>query len=116
MQEKEYQQLVMTLCLRNTVPDVLTALKESADSDIVEAAQSLAGQFALAEVEGEQSIYHVSKQLDDEGEEQEFVEHIMNEGEDIIKFVAWFFDIMFEVKPSDTYRAAGKTYRQPKRS
>lgn len=66
--------------------------KSSEDEAIAEAAQSLSGQFALAEVEGEQRIYHVTTEVDEQGEEQEYVEHIMNEGDDVVKFVAWFFD------------------------
>ena len=51
----------------------------------------------------------------DQGEEQEYIEHIMNEGDDVIRFVAWFFEVMFDVKRKDTYQAAGKTFQQPKR-
>jgi len=115
MQQNEFEALVKELCAKESLPQALELLKQSDDADIAEAAQSLSGQFALAEVEGEQRIYHVFVQADEQGVEQEYVEHIMSEGEDVIKFVAWFFDALFDVKVKDTYQAAGKTYRQPKR-
>jgi hypothetical protein len=31
-------------------------------------------------------------------------------------FVAWFFFAQFDIKQKETYQAAGKTYKQPKRS
>ncbi|GAL16746.1 hypothetical protein JCM19235_5295 [Vibrio maritimus] len=116
MQQLEFQLLVMQLCELKTLPDALNKLKSSENPEIKEAAESLTGQFALATVDGEERIYHVFNDVDDNGQEQEYAEHIMNEGDDVIKFVAWFFDVMFEIKPSDTYKTAGKTYRQPKRS
>ncbi|CAH0530083.1 hypothetical protein [Vibrio hippocampi] len=116
MQQNEFETLVKTLCQLKSVPTVLELLKKIDNEEIVEAANSLSGQFALADIDGEQRIYHVFTQTDDNGEEQELVEHIMNEGDDVIKFIAWFFDMFFEMKPSDTYKAAGKTYQQPKRS
>ncbi|KAA5737610.1 hypothetical protein F3G21_20570, partial [Acinetobacter baumannii] len=69
----------------------------------------------LAEVDGEKRIYHMTTQEDESGEEQEYVEHVMNEGDHLIKFAAWFFETFFEIKQKDTYVAAGKTYQQPKR-
>lgn len=116
MQHSEFETLVKTLCTLELVPSALKFLQMNSDSDVAEAAKSLSGQFALAEVDGENRIYHVTTQLDDQNVEQEYVEHIMNEGDDIIRFIAWFFDIMFDVKNKDTYAAAGKTYSQPKRS
>ncbi|AEH34761.1 hypothetical protein DEB41_15030 [Vibrio anguillarum] len=115
MQQDEFQALVKSLCEQKTLPQALDMLKVCEDQDIAEAALSLVGQFALAEVDGEQRIYHVVLQENEQGEEEEFVEHIMNEGDDVIKFVAWFFETMFEVKQKETYLAAGKTYKQPKR-
>ena len=94
----------------------LQLLQRSEETEVAEAAASLSGQFALAEVENEKRIYHVTQQENEQGEEQEFVEHVMNEGDDLIKFAAWFFDSMFGVKQKETYQTAGKTYRQPKRS
>lgn len=116
MQHSEFETLVKTLYTLESVPSALKFLQMNSDSDVAEAAKSLSGQFALAEVDGENRIYHVTTQLDDQNVEQEYVEHIMNEGDDIIRFIAWFFDIMFDVKNKDTYAAAGKTYSQPKRS
>lgn len=115
MEQKEFEQLVKVLCEKETLPQALETLKAYEDEEIAGAAQSLTGQFALAEVEGEQRIYHVTVQENDQGEEQEFIEHVMNEGDDVIRFVSWFFEAMFEVKRKDTYQAAGKTYQQPKR-
>lgn len=116
MEHKEFESLVKALCQQESLPQALEVLKSSDDQEVAEAAQSLSGQFALAEVEGEKRIYHVTLQENDQGEEQEFIEHVMNEGDDVIVFVAWFFDAMFEVKRKDTYQAAGKTYQQPKRA
>ncbi|MGD8110888.1 hypothetical protein ACQEXU_10315 [Vibrio sp. TRT 21S02] len=116
MEHKEFETLVKSLCEKENLPQALELLKSSDDAEVAQAAESLAGQFALAEVEGEKRIYHVVLETNDQGEEQEFVEHIMNEGDDVIVFVAWFFDAMFEVKRKDTYQAAGKTYKQPKRN
>ncbi|MFA0087552.1 hypothetical protein [Vibrio sp. 10N.261.51.F12] len=116
MQQDEFEKLVKSLCEFNALPDALNALKASDDTDVAEAAESLTGQFALADVDGAQRIYHVSVRTNDAGEDEEYVEHIMNDGDDVIKFVAWFFDALFDVKQSDTYKAAGKTYMQPKRA
>lgn len=116
MQQNQFESLVKELCQLPSLPQALEALKNHEDQDIAETAQTLTGQFALAEVEGEKRIYHVTHEKDEQGEEQEFIEHVMNEGEDVIKFVAWFFDSQFSVKPKETYQAAGKTYQQPKRS
>ena len=116
MDQKEFELLVKALCEKTSLPEALELLKASEDEDVAEAAQSLTGQFALAEVDGEKRIYHVTVQENEQGQEQEFIEHVMNEGDDVIRFVAWFFDAMFEVKRKDTYQAAGKTYQQPKRA
>lgn len=115
MQQKEFEALVKAACEKENLPQALEWLKASEESEVAEAAQSLSGQFALAEVDGEKRIYHVTTQENDNGEEEEFVEHVMNEGDETIVFVAWFFDAMFEVKRKETYQAAGRTYRQPKR-
>ncbi|KIE21680.1 hypothetical protein SE23_05535 [Vibrio sinaloensis] len=116
MEHKEFEQLVKALCEKENLPQALEVLKASDDPEVAEVAQSLVGQFALAEVEGEKRIYHVTIQENEQGEEQEFIEHVMNEGDNVIVFVAWFFDAMFEVKRKETYQAAGKTYHQPKRA
>mgnify|MGYP003365125751 CR=1 FL=1 len=101
MQQSQFEALIKLLCEQTTLPQVLELLKNSEDEAIAEAAQSLSGQFALAEVEGEQRIYHVTTEVDEQGEEQEYVEHIMNEGDDVVKFVAWFFDGFFDIKQKD---------------
>ncbi len=115
MQQDQFETLVKALCENDNLPQVLDALKANEEQEIAEAAASLAGQFKLAEIEGEKRIYHVSMQENDDGEEQEYAEWIMNEGDDVIKFVAWFFFDMFDIKQKDVYQAAGRTYQQPKR-
>ncbi len=116
MQQNEFEALVKSLCEKENLPQALEQLKACEDEEVSQVAESLTGQFALAEIEGKKRIYHVTLQQNEQGEEQEFVEHVMNEGDDVIKFVAWFFDANFDVKQKDTYQAAGKTYKQPKRS
>ncbi|MGF1723563.1 hypothetical protein [Photobacterium nomapromontoriensis] len=115
MQHDQFEALIKSLCEKATLPEVLDALKACEDTEIAEAAESLTGQFNLAEIEGEQRIYHISIEENDDGEEQEYAEWIMNVGDDVIKFVAWFFYDMFDVKQKDVYQAAGRTYQQPKR-
>ncbi len=112
----DFEVLINALCETEDLPQALALLKENEDEEVAQAAESLTGQFALAVVDGEKRIYHVSLQENDNGEEEEFVEHIMNEGDDVIKFAAWFFFAMFDVKQKDSYQAAGKTFKQPKRS
>ncbi|PSW20353.1 hypothetical protein C9I98_08945 [Photobacterium sanctipauli] len=115
MQHEQFEALVKSLCEKENLPQALEALKACEDTDVAEAAASLAGQFQLAEIEGERRIYHVSVHENDEGQEEEYVEYIMNDGDDVIKFVAWFFFAMFEMKQKDVYQTAGRTYQQPKR-
>lgn len=116
MEYQEFESLVKALCEQDSLPQALEMLKASSDEEVAQAAEALTGQFALAEVEGESRIYHVTLQENEQGEEQEFIEHVMNEGDEVIRFVAWFFDTQFDVKRKDTYQMAGKTYQQPKRS
>ncbi|MGC9422989.1 hypothetical protein [Vibrio sp.] len=116
MQQKQFEALVKNLCQQPNLPQALEVLKTHDESDIAEAAQALTGQFALATVDGEKRIYHVTQEENEQGEEQEFIEHVMNEGDDVIKFIAWFFDSQFSIKAKETYKAAGKTYQQPKRN
>ncbi len=108
MLQNDFEHLIKTLCQFESLPQALDYLKQHENSEVAEAAQSLSGQFVVAEMEGEQRIYHVTIQQNDAGEEQEYVEHIMNEGEDIIQFVVWFFFVMFDINPKETYQAAGK--------
>ena len=116
MEFKQFELLVKSLCEQESLPQALQLLKQSEVDEVAQAAESLTGQFALAEAKGAKRIYHISMQTNEQGEQQEFVEHIMDEGDDVIRFVAWFFDAMFDVKRKETYQAAGKTYQQPKRS
>ncbi|KMV29758.1 hypothetical protein [Photobacterium swingsii] len=115
MQQDHFVELVKELSQKENLPQVLDALKAVEDQEVAEAAASLTGQFSLAEIEGEKRIYHVFTEANDDGEEQEYAEWVMNEGDDVMVFVAWFFYAMFEMKQKDTYQAAGRTYQQPKR-
>ncbi|MDN3612408.1 hypothetical protein ACODM8_12605 [Vibrio ostreicida] len=116
MEHQQFEQLVKVLCEQPNLPTALDILKNHDDDEVAQAALSLVGQFAMADVEGEKRVYHVTFEENEQGEEQEYVEHIMNEGDDVIRFVAWFFDAMFGVKRKETYQVAGKTFKQPKRS
>ncbi|OAN11029.1 hypothetical protein A3K86_18815 [Photobacterium jeanii] len=115
MQQDQFVDLVKQLSQLEGLPQALEALKQVEDQEVAEAAQSLTGQFSLAEIEGEQRIYHVFTEKNEEGEDQEFVEYVMNQGDDVLVFVSWFFYAMFEIKQKETYQAAGRTYQQPKR-
>ncbi|WP_104028770.1 hypothetical protein [Vibrio jasicida] len=114
MQQNEFEALLKEIGEKENLPQALELLKAS-EEEVAQAAESLSGQFGLAEVDGEKRIYHITFQADESGEEKEFVEHVMNEGDHLIKFAAWFFETFFEIKQKDTYKAAGKTYQQPKR-
>ncbi len=115
MQQNEFETLVKEITQQENMAKALELLKACQEEEVAQAAHSLTGQFGLAEVDGEKRIYHITIQEDDSGEEQEYVEHVMNEGDHLIKFAAWFFETFFEIKQKDTYVAAGKTYQQPKR-
>jgi len=115
MLQNEFENLVKALCQLDSLPRALEQLMKNEDEEISNAAQSLSGQFSIAEVDGEKRIYHVTLQENESGVEEEFVEHVMNEDDEVIHFVAWFFFVMFDVKLKETFQAAGKTYKQPKR-
>ncbi len=116
MQESEFQKLVKQASSKSSLPEALTFLKNCDLDEIASAAQDLTGQFALAEMQGVNKIYHVVTEIDEQGKEEELLEFIMDEGDDTLVFVAWFFTSQFSMKARDVYRAAGKTYKQPKRS
>ncbi|OEE61857.1 hypothetical protein A1OK_08865 [Enterovibrio norvegicus FF-454] len=117
MEQQDFETLVKALCEKTSLPEALEVLKACDDAEVAEAASSMTGQFSLAETEsGVNRVYHVFTELNDEGKEEEYVEHVMNVGDDVIVFVAWFFYTQFEIKNRDTYAAAGRTYKQPKRS
>ncbi len=116
MDSQEFITIVKNASQQENLPLALEYLKTVDDVDVKNAALALSGQFALAEIEGEQRIYHVSLELNDDGVEEEYVEHIMNEGDETIVFVAWFFDSQFSIKRKEVYLAADRTYKQPKRT
>ncbi|PFG58401.1 hypothetical protein ATG66_0951 [Vibrio sp. ES.051] len=115
MQQNEFETLVKEIIQQESLAKALELLKACEEEEVAQAAESLTGQFGLADVAGEKRIYHITHQEDESGEDQEYVEHVMNEGDHLIKFTAWFFETFFEIKQKDTYSAAGKTYQQPKR-
>ena len=98
MQQNEFETLVKEITQQESMPKALEVLKACEEEEVAQAAQSLTGQFGLAEVDGEKRIYHITTQEDESGEEQEYVEHVMNEGDHLIKFAAWFFETFFEIK------------------
>lgn len=116
MDAATFNALIAQLCTANALPDALTMLTQSEDEQISEAAQSLVGQFTLAEFNQEQRVYHAFTEVDDHGEAQEYLEHIMNVGDDILVFIAWFFYSQFDITHRDTYAAAGRTYTPTKRT
>lgn len=109
MNDAEFEGLVKKVCECDSLPLALSVLSHDEFPEVAKAAQALTGHFSLAEIEGEKRIYHVSSGKNEAGDIQEFVEHVMNEGDDIIKFVVWFFSTQFDVKARDVYRAAGRT-------
>ncbi len=116
MENQAFQELIQKTCQTDDLPQALALLRSCGDENIAEAANQLTGKFNMAEVDGKQKIYHIFTELNEENEEQEFAEFVMNIGDDIMLFVAWFFYTQFEIKASDVYAAAGKTYKQPKKS
>ncbi|MDW6005048.1 hypothetical protein [Vibrio mangrovi] len=115
MLQHDFEHMVKQACQTGSLPLALAYLKQVEEEEIASAAESLSGQFMIADIEGEQRIYHVTVQESESGESEELAEYIMNEGDDVIRFVAWFFDTLFSIKQKETYQAAGKTYTQPKR-
>ena len=115
MNQQAFSALIRDANQMKSLPLVLAYLQQVDELDIVEVANSLAGQFSIADVDGEKRIYHVTTELNDEGVETEYVEHVMNEDDDSIVFISWFFESYFDMKRKDIYSAAGRTYQQPKR-
>jgi hypothetical protein len=116
MDSQAFSELVDLACQQENLPAALTYLQHVDEPEIAEVATSLVGQFVLGEHEGEKRIYHVTVEPNDEGVETEYVEHIMNEADETIVFIAWFFESYFDMKRKEIYAAAGRTYKQPKRS
>lgn len=116
MEQSSFEALMKELLTAADLPQALQILKSCDEAEIAEAAASLTGQFSLAEMQGQQRVYHVFTELDDEGVEQEYVEHVMNVGDEILVFLAWFFYSQFEITHRETYAAAGRTYQQQKKS
>ncbi|ORT48712.1 hypothetical protein ST37_16690 [Vibrio sp. qd031] len=116
MQHAEFEAIIKQATQTKGLAPALEFFTQSEHKEISDAAQSLKGQFSAAELDGQLRIYHVTEQTDDEGNSEQFLEHVMNEGDDVIQFVAWFFESQFEYSAKEIYQIAGKTYRQPKRS
>jgi hypothetical protein len=115
MDSQAFTSLVELACEQQNLPAALAYLQQVEDADIAGVATSLVGQFSLADVDGEKRIYHVSIEPNDEGIETEYVEHVMNETDETIVFIAWFFETFFDMKRKEIYSIAGRTYKQPKR-
>lgn len=115
MEQEYFETLMKALCATSTLPEALELLKTCENESIENEAKMLTGQFSIAEVDGRQRIYHVFTEDNDQGEPQEFVEHVMFLDDDVIVFVAWFFYSQFEIKHRETYAAVNRTYKQPKR-
>lgn len=115
MERNEFDTLVKKACETPDLPTALNYLKNCCDPEIANAASALTGQFSLAEIEGNTRIYHVFTEENDQGEPEEFIEHVMDLDDEVIVFVAWFFFTQFDIKQREIYAAVGKTYKQPKR-
>lgn len=113
MEQKIFEELVKKISKNQHISQTLNELSQN--EMLAEAATELVGQFSLAVVDGEKRIYHIFSQPNENGEMEEFVEYVMNEEDEMIVFVAWFFERQFDIKVQDTYQAAGKSYKQPKR-
>ncbi|WP_413110194.1 hypothetical protein [Thaumasiovibrio sp. DFM-14] len=115
MDQSDFELLVRELNTLASVPEILEQLCQSKEEEVSAAAKSLRGQFQLAELEGQKRIYHVFSQPNEQGEEEEFAEWVMNDGDEMIAFIAWFFYSQFEIKDKETYEAAGLKLVQPKK-
>lgn len=115
MEQEYFEALMKTLCATSTLPEALEILKTCENERIKQEAIALTGQFSIAEVEDKSRIYHVFTEENDQGEQQEFVEHVMFLDEDVIVFVSWFFFTQFEIKHRETYAAVNRIYKPKKR-
>ena len=116
MQHAEFETLIKQAIETKGLAPALEFFAKSEHAEISDAAASLQGQFSAAELDGQLRIYHVTEQANEQGETEQFLEHIMNEGDDVIQFVAWFFESQFDYSAKEIYQIAGKSYKQPKRS
>lgn len=57
MQQNEFEALLKEICQKENLPQALELLKACEEEEVAQAAESLTGQFGLAEVEGEKRIY-----------------------------------------------------------
>ena len=116
MQQEEFEILVKELAQLESVPAILNALKDNEETEISEAAAAMIGHFSIAEIDGQQRIYHVFTQTNEQGEEEELAEWVMNADDELMRFIAWFFYTTFEINDKDTYQAAGRSYTPAKKS
>ncbi|SMY35247.1 hypothetical protein [Photobacterium andalusiense] len=116
MQQEEFEILVKKLAELDSVSAILNALKDNEEPEIAETAAAMIGHFSVAEIDGQQRIYHVFTQENDQGEEEEFAEWVMNANDELMRFIAWFFYTTFEINDKETYQAAGRSYTPAKRS
>lgn len=115
MTEKKLKALMAEILNTNNLKDALLLLIDSDLEDIAVTARELQGKFFIAEIDNHQKIYYSSIEKEESGEETEYLEHVMNVDENIMKFIIWFFHGFFEIKVKDIYRLAGKTYQQQKK-
>lgn len=116
MEQKYFETLVTSLCATSSLPEALEILKICDNESIQSEANALTGQFSIAQSEGKSRIYHVFTEENEEGIEEEFVEHVMFLDDEVLVFIAWFFYTQFDIKHRETYAAAGRTYTPPKRN
>lgn len=55
MQQNEFETLVKEITLQENMPKALELLKACEEEEVAQAAESLTGQFGLAEIEGEKT-------------------------------------------------------------
>lgn len=115
MQQEDFDILVKELAQLDSVSAILNTLKDNDETEVAEAAAAMIGHFSIADIEGQQRIYHVFTQENEQGENEEFAEWVMNADDELMRFIAWFFYTTFEINDKDTYKAAGISYTQPKR-
>jgi hypothetical protein len=115
MTEKKLKALMTELVKKHDLKEALALLVACDIEEIASTATELQGHFFVAEVDNVHKIYHSSTEIDDEGTEKEYLDHVMNVGDDIMCFVTWFFDSFFEIKTKEIYALAGKTYKQQKK-
>ncbi len=111
MQKPELINLIQQLTQQTDIPSALPLLMECDDEVIKETAQALSGHFALAQSDDKEKIYYLFEQENEQGEQEEFVEFIMNSDDSINEFILWFFTRFFDIEEEQVMRyIEGKSY------